>query len=403
MEMRNLGSTTVRMPIAGTGPAQPGRPERPLDERIDPALQGVVRSARESLQARHRRQRAEDASALIQRWKTEGVYPFEGIAEDAIEVARRERFDICALGIHEHLEVFRSGRQQDRRFTLGMLKATLEDSPSTLRYLLAEVLRLPADKAEELQGLLELTSLTSMIECSKLVRERLCFLAGLEELLFEIGSKQALKERGQLHRMLANETWIFGEEFQLSSSDKNLNTVLRKHLGMLDDPEGCDQRAVLKDDGREGIVDLVLGREVPAYANIRREFLVVELKRPSRKIDLAAKAQIESYAMAVAYDERFDTSHTRWTFLAVSNEITPQASRMLGYPVGAFACSHEEPTLRIGLATWGGILNAARVRLEAFRSKLQYTVTHDEGMEWLRQRYSDYLPEAVRVTSGGTS
>ncbi|PLQ00881.1 hypothetical protein CYJ10_10690 [Cupriavidus pauculus] len=81
-------------------------------------------------------------------------------------MARRERFDICALGIHEHLEVFRTGRQQDCRFTLGMLKATLEDSPSTLRYLLTEVLKLPADKTAELRGLLELTS---MIECSKLV------------------------------------------------------------------------------------------------------------------------------------------------------------------------------------------------------------------------------------------
>lgn len=400
MEMRNLGSTTVRMPIAGIDPGQAGRPGQALDERIAPALQRVVRTATETLQARHRRQRAEDASALIQGWKTEGVYPFEGVAEDAIEVARRERFDICALGVHEHLEVLRSGRLQDRRFTLGMLKATLEDSPSTLKHLLTEVLSLPADKAGELHDLLQLTSLASMIECSKLVRERLCFLAGLEELLFEIGSKQALKERGQLHRMLANETWIFGEEFQLSSSDKNLNTVLRKHLGLLEDAEACAQRAVVRDDGRQGVVDLVLGREVPAYANIRREFLVVELKRPSRKIDLAAKAQIESYAMAVAYDERFDTSHTRWTFLAVSNEITPQASRMLGYPVGAFACSHEEPTLRIGLATWGGILNAARVRLEAFRAKLQYTVTQDEGMDWLRRHYAEYLPEAVARTLG---
>lgn len=393
MEMRNLGSTTVRMPLAGVDPAQAARPDQPLEARIAPALQRAVSTARETLQARQRRQRAEDASILIQRWKSEGVYPFEGMAEDAIEVARRERFDICALGIHEHLEVFRSGRQQDRRFTLGMLKATLEDSPSTLRDLLTKVLNLPAGKADELLELLQCTSLASMIECSKLVRERLCFLAGLEELLFEIGSKQALKERGQLHRMLANETWIFGEEFQLSSSDENLNTVLRKHLAVLDDATECRQQAVLMDDGRQGVVDLVLGREVPAYANVRREFLVVELKRPSKKIDLAAKAQIESYAMAVAYDERFDTRHTRWTFLAVSNEITPQASRMLGYPVGAFACSHEEPTLRIGLATWGGILNAARVRLEAFRSKLQCTVTHDEGMAWLRQHYAGYLPD----------
>jgi len=47
VEMRNPGSTTVRMPIAGVATAQT------LDERIAPALQRVVRSARESLQARH--------------------------------------------------------------------------------------------------------------------------------------------------------------------------------------------------------------------------------------------------------------------------------------------------------------------------------------------------------------
>jgi hypothetical protein len=384
MEMRHPDSTNVWIPGAG----------------IDPALQRAVESAQESLQARHRRQRAEEASALIQRWKAEGIYPFEGIAEDAIEIACRERFDICALGIHEHLEAFPTGGHQDRRFTLGMLKAALEGSPSTLKRLLTEVLNLPVRKAEELHGLLQLTSLASVIECSKLVRERLCFVAGLEELLFDIGSKQALKERAQLNRMLANETWIFGEEFQLPSSDQNLNTVLRKHLGMLDVAKRCKQQAVLKDDGRQGVVDLVLGREVPAYANIRREFLVVELKRPSKKIDLAAKAQIESYAMAVAYDERFDINHTRWTFIAVSNEITPQASRMLGYPAGAFACSHEEPTLRIGLATWGGILNAARVRLEAFRTKLQYTVTQDESMAWLRERHAEHLPETLRAELG---
>ncbi|KAI3591061.1 hypothetical protein D9X30_4546 [Cupriavidus sp. U2] len=387
MEMRNLGSTTVPMPIAGIDTAQT------LDERIDPALQRVVRSARESLQARHRRQRAEDAGALIQLWKSEGVYPFEGIAEDAIEVARRERFDICALGIHEHLEVFRSGSQQDRRFTLGMLKATLEDSPSTLRYLLTEVLRLPADKAEELQGLLELTSLTSVIECSTMVTERLRFLTGLEELLFDIGSKRSFKERGELHRMLANETWVFGEEFRLTSDGESLSTVLRKHVKKLDMGKGWYQQTVVRDDGRKGFIDFVLGREIPSYASASREFLVVELKRPMKKIDLAAKAQIESYAMAVASDERFDTRHTHWTFLAVSNELTPAAARTLRHPTGAFGCFHEDPTLRIGLATWAGILNASRVRLEAFRAKLNHTVTRDEGLAWLRHRYAEYLPE----------
>lgn len=241
-------------------------------------------------------------------------------------------------------------------------------------------------------------AVVDVIEASKMVTDRLQFLSGLQALLFESGSKHSFRERDQLHRMLANETWIFGEEFQLTSSDENLTTVLHKHIGKLDGGHASLRSAVLRDNGREGVVDLVLGRELPAYANLRREFLVVELKRPSRKIDLAAKAQLESYAMAVASDERFDTASTHWTFLAVSNDITPEASRMLGYSNGTFGCTHQDRTLRIGLSTWGGILNAARVRMEAFRSKLNCTITRDDGMAWLRQRYDEYLPDSVRST-----
>ncbi len=139
---------------------------------------------------------------------------------------------------------------------------------------------------------------------------------------------------------------------------------------------------------------MLLAREVPCYAQARHEYLVVELKRPSQKIDLAVKAQIESYALAVAADERFDAKNTSWTFLAVSNEITPEAQktlRQIGKPVGFF---HEESNIRVGLATWAEIMNASRVRLDGFRAKLDYMATRDEGIALLHAKYKKYLPDS---------
>lgn len=374
-----------------------------LLEELNPDLRRLVDEARNALRAHFRRRKAATASELVKQWKEEGVYPFAGEASDALEAARREVFDICALNVHQYLDSFRDGPLKDRQFTLRMLKTALDENPEALKRILTDVLDLPKDKQSELADLLQYTTLSAIIEASKLVADRLQFLTGLHALLFESEARRSVKERTQLHRMLEGETWIFGEEYLLTSSDENLNTVLRKHLEMLrpEEKRRRKQKAVVRDDGTEAIIDLLLGREVPAYASTRREYLVIELKRPSQRIDLAVKGQVESYAMAVAADERFDKTNTYWTFLAVSNEMTEEAARSVrqqGKPFGFF---HNETHLKIGLATWSEILGASRARLEAFRERLGYVATRDHGIARLRDKYAQYLPESFKHDASG--
>jgi hypothetical protein len=362
-----------------------------LDE-LNQDLRRLIEDARGMLRGYFRKRKAESASELVAQWKAEGVYPFAGDAGNAIETATREVFDICALNVHQYLDSFREGQSKDREFTLRMLKVALDENPDSLKRVLSEVLNLPKDRQNELADLLQFTTLSSIIEASQLVTERLRFLSGLQELLFRPESKMALRERTQLHRMLENETWIFGEEYLLTSSDENLNTVLTKYLKKLRPKSKAKATPVVRDDGRQAVIDLMLAREVAAYAQTRREFLVIELKRPNQKIDLTVQNQILSYAMAVASDERFNAKDTHWTFLAVSNEMTPEANRTVnqtGKPYGFF---HEEDNLRVGLATWAQVLNACRARLEAFRMKLDYEATMDQGIALLHSKYAKYLP-----------
>jgi hypothetical protein len=62
---------------------------------------------------------------------------------------------------------------------------------------------------------------------------------------------------------------------------------------------------VLRSDGRRGIVDLFLTRDVPTPRPEEREYLIVELKAPAVKIGSKETAQIKSYAYAIQDDERF--------------------------------------------------------------------------------------------------
>ncbi len=48
-----------------------------------------------------------------------------------------------------------------------------------------------------------------MIATSKEIADRLEFLKGLEQLVLGDDAKN-VKERSQLHRILAGETWVFG-------------------------------------------------------------------------------------------------------------------------------------------------------------------------------------------------
>jgi tRNA(Glu) U13 pseudouridine synthase TruD len=90
-----------------------------------------------------------------------------------------------------------------------MLRSAIERSPEDLQL-----------KQEELAKLLREASLSSIISAAKVVADRLKFLSALDSIVFDPEMKQRLKERTQLHKILADNTWIFGEEFNLSVSDR---------------------------------------------------------------------------------------------------------------------------------------------------------------------------------------
>ena len=80
-----------------------------------------------------------------------------------------------------------------------------------------------------------------------------------------------------------------------------LTAVLERHLHLLGRAMKT-KTEVLREDGKHGIVDLMLSRRVPLPRAEEREHLVVELKRPNQKVTDKVLNQIEAYATAVAND-----------------------------------------------------------------------------------------------------
>ncbi|MCK4826860.1 ATP-binding protein, partial [bacterium] len=204
----------------------------------------------------------ESAKDQLNKWKEDKVYPYEDEPSSPVEVAERQMFDIVAININENLPDFDETDKKTKAFQFKILRQAVEKSPEDLQVIINEVLQLPRKKQEQLAELLKDVSLSGIISASKLVSDRLKFLSGLDLLLFDDDLKKHLKERSQLHRILAENTWIFGHAFSLSVDDRSLTEVLRKHSEILES-DVVIHDPVKRIDGRTGIVDLMMSRSIP--------------------------------------------------------------------------------------------------------------------------------------------
>lgn len=365
-----------------------------LLEDLNPQLKKVITGARNKLREHFRKRAAENAAKIVEEWKEEKIYPYEGEAKNIIEETERQVFDVVALSLHDYLPDFESTDNRNKKFQFALLRQAIEESPQAVQRILEEVLELPKEKQEEFAELLKRTSLAAIINASKVVADRLDFLRGLELLVFDPQSKQQLLERKQLHKILNEHTWIFGEEFNLTLSDKSLNDVLNKHLEKLGRKPEEDADLVLREDGSEGIVDLMLSRIVPQPRAEEREHLIVELKRPSQKIDAEVASQIRSYAFAVADDERFKDTKTRWVFWAISNDVADSVRREANQRNRPRDLLYEDDEARIFIwvKTWGQLIESCRARLEFFQRELNYSVENESALSYLRKMHNKYLP-----------
>lgn len=363
---------------------------------MTPVLQSLYEEVQERIKQHFKELDAEAARSEIEKWKAEDVYPYTEEPKTVVEEAERKVFDIVALNVSRQLPEFSESDPKSKAFQFRMLRQAVERGPDELQLILKEVLDLPERKQRELAKLLEEASLSNIIGASKLVTDRLKFIRGLETLLFDPNSKMHLKERSQLHRILAdNNTWVFGEEFNLTVSDQSLTEVLRQHQRLIGDEIAID-KPVKRVDGSRGIIDLMLSRSVPQNHSDEREHLVVELKRPSVKIGADEITQIKKYAFAVADDERFRHLKTQWNFWVISNDLDDYAkreTRQQNQPKGLiFATSLDDGgIIQIWVKTWSEILAECTSRLQFVQNHLQADINKENSLNYLRRTYEKYL------------
>lgn len=176
------------------------------------------------------------------------------------------------------------------------------------------VSRLPSQRAQalgELGELLESWSLLQITGVSREVKSRLATLA-LFKSQIENDATYEIRGEGSIHRILESAMWILDENYWLLQS----NSTLRKFIG-----EG-----VFKKGDPEGTLrpDFVCG-------NVEGRLIIIEIKRPSKVMDVDDLNQLETY-FAVA--DNYSTSYRAHEGYLVGKSLSPDLERRLKFRRG---------------------------------------------------------------------
>jgi hypothetical protein len=369
-----------------------------------PTLQISVDEAKRKIKELFRERAAARAKVVVDDWKEKNLYPFEGEPASHLEQAERSIFDIVAVTVQEASPDFGDASPKQTALHLRLLRNAIEKSPTELQRILDEVLKLPKRKQKELAELLDETDLSGIISAAKLVADRLKFIDALRFILFDYDAKKKLKERSQLHKILEQNTWIFGEEYHLWASDKELTNVLKAHKAKLDPDVVIDEPVSVIGKSR-GIVDLMLSRSQRRHRANDIEHLVIELKAP--KVILSAKDmnQIEGYALAVEKDSRFNgVQGLKWHFWLVSDEYNEEVdARIEGGPDPQRRLISRRARVSVGIKTWSEIIEENLARLQFIKDALEHRVDDGQALAYLQEKHRELLEGVIIEEAEETS
>ena len=351
-----------------------------LDGLTDPDFARVLDYIRDEVGDYFRTRVAEKSGELIQDLKDAGVYPYEGSPKDEVERRERQIFDIATHAVSSYSREFKKADNPLKKITLRLLREAVSHNPESISRILTAVFNLPKARQDEFSNLLQRTELGSIISTSTLIADRIVTLKVLGEMVFEPKHRRTIKERGELDVLVRDATWIFGERFHFTMPEAGLTKIMDRvsqELG-LKRTKGAKGR---KPDGKIGRVDSFMGRVVPHPDRDHREFLLVELKRPSLTVGRKELDQLEDYVTAILAQPDFVSVSTFWNFYLVSSEyddVIKERITQQGRPTGLFL---DQPTHRVWVKSWAELIRDCDNRLEFAQKKLQIDVSAEEILD----------------------
>lgn len=270
------------------------------------------------------------------------LYPLKKQPQNAIEDAQRTAYNACLYNLLLNDDGVISEKKASVLKVIFPLLQRSFSGDYILTDNLDKIIELSPNDAEKYNRMVNRIKLSKIIEKYNVLIHRKEFLRTLEKLVYDETVAQYLEERTQLHKIVAEEAWIFGDKFEnedLVSSDRSLITMIRT-LNLREDLYFEDNISDNKLQEIEGFIkenrqntESCLNK-IPDLVLCKKEdngqvfsHLLIELKKPKVAIDHSCREQ----ALNV-YKGILNASHNnggltisethKWQYCLVSSRIS---------------------------------------------------------------------------------
>lgn len=255
-------------------------------------------------------------------------YPYRG--KIASSDSKSIVFNQLAYFIEKEHKIL-SKRDNIRRIVYPLVDKAINHGE--LLQIIDQIVLLKDEHIKKFNNLLEKTELEDVIQFSEDVAKKIQLLDFLEEIIYGTPSEY-IKERSQLHKIIEKNLWIFGEQYNdtpVLFSDKSLRnnlTALRKDLFDYELTEKDENIINIEDNNLKDITDLFFFNE-KVMDSQKQEVMVVELKRPSCKINQKELNQLDRYKFHLEKNAKF-SKDIYFKLILISSDFSDFAASKIG-------------------------------------------------------------------------
>ncbi|MBN1048679.1 ATP-binding protein [Clostridium botulinum] len=215
-----------------------------------------------------------------------------------------------------------NGPFEHKKTIVGFLNLLLDtDEREGIINIMDSINSLTTEERNQLNDVLRKTTLSRIIKTVSLIQNRLKVIEALKFLVHDMTN--FTNERDHIQKIIEENYWLFGEQYNIVSADKNFEKALENYTYILDGYKS-EEKYLIDNPQRLRRPDIFMCRSRSIYsenATEDEENIIVELKAPSVVLDSIIYRQIEDYMRLISKEGRFNSSRRKWKFIMVSQRV----------------------------------------------------------------------------------